>query len=213
MEPDGKPQTEKPPAYDNYSLLLGVIAVLFVGGAAVGNRGSTVIFGVVAGAPIFLWSLFSSLRVIFKRNQVRILEVLVAIAFVGNGVGLTLRELGGRMPKAGATWATVLVSMFLISSAMGSLAWSAWLSSVLGYESTWKRVGVTLLGVAKIPATCGLIVAGFVLLWLAILDSLLFAVLTCGPVLLGCVVVIVIEDRLNEVADRKIGEHIFVPPL
>jgi hypothetical protein len=39
MKTDARSLAEKPPAYDNYSLLLGVFAVLFVMGGIVDHRG------------------------------------------------------------------------------------------------------------------------------------------------------------------------------
>jgi len=122
------------------AMLLGVIfschALLFVGKLAL----------LVLRIPV----------VLFFHARMHLLELLLIVALLGNGVGLIV----GRTEEPATA---IVLSVLCVTLVLGGSAWGLWASTALELKSALNRCGLILTGIF-LPAACAGLAIGYV--WL-----------------------------------------------
>lgn len=154
-----KPQEQAQPRWYKIVNILGY-GLIFTGIMLLGffaNRfgGWLVAAGIVLLISLFLGTVsFTIGQVFFTWGQLRLLELMLIVAVLGNAVGLTLqltRNLFGPHDVVGQPL-LVAACVFVV---IGSAAWSLWVIRCLALEATLTRLKVLAIGWLVLPAIYG----------------------------------------------------------
>lgn len=154
-----KPPERQLPRWYKIANTLGY-GLLFAGFVMLGffaNRfgGWLVAAGVVLLASLFLGTVsFTIGQVFFSWGQIRLIELLLVIAMLGNTVGLTLQLTRGN-PDFNSTWFQLLAVAVCSFWVLGSAAWSLWVIRCLTLDAAFARLRVLALGWLALPAIYG----------------------------------------------------------
>ena len=161
--------SEEASAISRYTLRLAFIVFLLgiAGGvgAAFFNRSEGPVIFICAAVLALLVALFAVALALFKVVQIRMLELLLVVAALGNAMGLGYRYINDSVAvNVGGRGALILmVALPCFVWALGGAAWGLWVAKELLIDATRARLWLVFIGllaplafafaVAAIPLT------------------------------------------------------------
>jgi hypothetical protein len=144
--------SEEASAISRYTLRLALI-VFLIGiaggiGAALLNRSDGPVIFICASVLALLVALFSVALALFKVVQIRMLELLLVVAALGNAMGLGYRNINENVAvNVGGRGALILmVALPCFVWALGGAAWGLWIAKELLIEATRTRLWLVFVG-------------------------------------------------------------------
>jgi hypothetical protein len=140
---------------------LSVGQVLYVFGFALGAATLAIVaFAFAAGASFLLvLSTVRSVaivpRTLFFRARLRLSDLILIVALLGNAEGLLFAYVYTHL-----SWAAPLCAALLALWILGGAAWGMWVATVLDLKKVWNRWRLILLGLAA-PLTLPALAFGF----------------------------------------------------
>lgn len=182
-------------------LIAAGILILFLG-----QRGAFVTVGLgLVGAGLGLLVLIAVAEVLyhlFFKGQIRLIELLLLVAVLGNVVGGLYANERDQSGYPRPAWMFPLYVILAVFWILTGAAWGLWIARLLEVQNGWRRAGLMALGWSFVPGIILMLpLTAFTLVTLV--EREWFFALGLGAALLACGGLLLTAVRLNKRALRR----------